>query len=69
LEIHPAFGAANSLIGRLRQHGYVVDLRDNAGAQVTASSGDLAYAYGRRPGRSSPSSCAPDPAKGMGQTL
>jgi FkbM family methyltransferase len=49
LEVHPDWGDAASLIGRLRQHGYRVDLRDDAGVPVTVRAGRLDYAYCRRP--------------------
>jgi FkbM family methyltransferase len=48
LEVHPGFGDAAALVGRLRQHGFAVDLRDNAGSQVTATSDRVEYAYCRR---------------------
>jgi len=48
LEVHPDHGDAMGLIDRLRQHGYRVDLRDNAGAPVGARTGRIDYAYCRR---------------------
>ena len=36
MEVHPDWGDAVGLVDRLRQHGYKVDLRDNAGNPVTA---------------------------------
>jgi FkbM family methyltransferase len=48
MEVHPGFGDAAGLIGRLRQHGFAVDLRDNAGTRVSATSSQLDYAYCRR---------------------
>jgi len=48
LEVHPSFGDAAALVGRLGQHGFAVDLRDNAGSQVTATSDRVEYAYCRR---------------------
>jgi FkbM family methyltransferase len=48
MEIHRDFGDAAALIGRLRQHGFAVDLRDSAGSQVSAVSCRLDYAYCRR---------------------
>jgi len=48
LEVHPGFSDAAALIGRFRQRGFAVDLRDNEGAPVSASSGRLDYAYCRR---------------------
>jgi FkbM family methyltransferase len=48
MEIHRDFGDAATLIGRLRQHGFAVDLRDSAGSQVSAASHQLDYAYCRR---------------------
>jgi FkbM family methyltransferase len=48
MEVHPSFGDATALIGRLRQYGFAIDLRDNAGTRVSANSGRLDYAYCRR---------------------
>jgi hypothetical protein len=48
MEVHPAWGDAASLIDRLRQQGYSVDLRDNAGMPVTVQTGRVDYAYCRR---------------------
>jgi FkbM family methyltransferase len=48
MEVHPSFGDATALIGRLRQYGFIIDLRDNAGTRVSANSGRLDYAYCRR---------------------
>ncbi|MGH3218875.1 MAG: FkbM family methyltransferase [Streptosporangiaceae bacterium] len=48
LEVHRDFGDATALIGRLRARGLDLDLRDNAGNRVSASSGRLDYAYARR---------------------
>ena len=48
LEVHPGSGDAASLIERLRRHGFIIDLRDNDGGQVTASSDSINYAYCRR---------------------
>ena len=45
MEVHGDFGDAAALIGRLRQHGFSVDLRDNAGTRVCATSSRLDYAY------------------------
>ena len=48
LGIHRDFGDATALIGRLRPHGFVVDLRDSAGSQVSAASYRLDCADCRR---------------------
>jgi FkbM family methyltransferase len=48
MEVHPGFGDTAALVGRLRQHGFAVDLRDNMGGRVAASSDRLEYAYCRR---------------------
>ena len=48
MEVHGDFGDAAALVGRFREHGFAVDLRDNAGTRVTAASGRLDYAYFRR---------------------
>ena len=48
MEVHGGFGDAAALIGRLRQHGFAVDLRDNEGTRVSATSGRLDYVYCRR---------------------
>ena len=45
MEVHPSFGDAAALIGRLRQYGFAIDLCDNAGTRVSAISGRLDYAY------------------------
>jgi FkbM family methyltransferase len=45
LEVHPAFGDASTLIERLRERGFSVDLRDNDGRPSAGTSPDLAYAY------------------------
>jgi FkbM family methyltransferase len=47
-EVHPGFGDRAALVGRLRRHGFTVDLRDNNGSRVTATSGHLDYVYCRR---------------------
>ena len=49
MEVHPDWGDVAGLAGRLREHGYLVDLRDNAGVPVTAHAGRVDYAYCRRP--------------------
>jgi hypothetical protein len=49
MEVHPDWGDAVGLVDRLREHGYLVDLRDNAGGPVTARTGRVDYAYCRRP--------------------
>ena len=52
MEVHPDWGDAVGLVDRLRQHGYTVDLRDNAGNPVTARTASrFDYAYCRRPSR------------------
>ncbi len=48
MEVHPGFGDTAALVGRHRQHGFAVDLRDNTGGRVAASSDRLDYAYCRR---------------------
>jgi FkbM family methyltransferase len=48
MEVHPGFGDTAALVGRLRQHGFAVDLRDNTGGRVDARSDRLEYAYCRR---------------------
>jgi FkbM family methyltransferase len=48
MEVHPGFGDTAALVGRFRGHGFAVDLRDNTGGPVTASSDRLEYAYCRR---------------------
>jgi FkbM family methyltransferase len=48
MEVHPGFGDVTALIGRLREHGFAVDLRDNAGTPVSATSSRLDYVYCRR---------------------
>jgi FkbM family methyltransferase len=48
MEVHPSFGDAAALISRLRQYGFAIDLRDNAGTRVSATSDRLEYAYCRR---------------------
>jgi FkbM family methyltransferase len=45
LELHGGCGAVAPLVGRLRSRGFTVDLRDNDGRPVTATSGRLDYAY------------------------
>jgi FkbM family methyltransferase len=48
LEVHPGFGDRAALVGRLRRQGFTVDLRDNGGGRVAATSDHLDYVYGRR---------------------
>jgi FkbM family methyltransferase len=48
LEVHPDYGDASALVGRLCAHGFGVDLRDNDGGRVSATSPSLAYAYCQR---------------------
>jgi FkbM family methyltransferase len=45
LEVHGDFGDAVSLIDRLRSSGFAIDLHDNDGRRVAASSKQLNYAY------------------------
>ena len=45
LEVHRDFGDVAALVGRFRQHGFAVDLRDNAGTSVPFTSDRLDYAY------------------------
>jgi FkbM family methyltransferase len=45
MELHPDWGDAAALVGRVREHGFAVDLRDNAGTRVSATSGRLDYVY------------------------
>jgi hypothetical protein len=47
LEVHSDWGDATSLIDRLRQHGYSMDLRENSGIPVTSWTGRVDYAYCR----------------------
>jgi FkbM family methyltransferase len=47
MEVHPDSGDAASLIYRLRQHGFAVDLRDNAGIPTSVQTGRVDYAYCR----------------------
>jgi FkbM family methyltransferase len=50
LEVHTSAGDVKAMIRRLRDHGFIVDLRDNDGNQVAVSSETLNYAYCLRPG-------------------
>ena len=45
LEVHSDFGNSAALIGRLRRHGFTVDLRDNDGRRLNPSSDFPDYAY------------------------
>ena len=45
LEVHPALGDAPTLIERLLEKGFSVDLRDNDGRPSGGTSPHLAYAY------------------------
>jgi len=45
LEVHGQHGDVASMVGRLRDAGFGVDLRDDAGDRVTVRSERLAYAY------------------------
>jgi len=49
MEVHGDYGDAATMVGRLDRRGFAVDLRDNAGTTVPATSSRLAYAYFRRP--------------------
>jgi FkbM family methyltransferase len=49
MELHPAFGDAAALVGRLRQHGFAADPRDDEGTPVPVGSGRVAYVYCPRP--------------------
>jgi hypothetical protein len=48
MEVHSDFGDAASLVGRFRKHGFDLDMRDNVGTQVSATSDRLDYVYCRR---------------------
>lgn len=48
MEVHPGFGDAAALVSMFRRHGFALDLRDNEGNRVSASSGRLDYAYCRQ---------------------
>ena len=48
VEVLGNFGDAAALVGRLRQHGFAADLRDNTGTRVCATSSRPDYAYFRR---------------------
>jgi hypothetical protein len=48
LEVHPIFGDAVALVGRLEHHGFAVDLRDSDGGRVPPDSDCLEYVYCRR---------------------
>jgi Methyltransferase FkbM domain len=50
MEVHGDFGDVPALVDRLRQRGFAVDMHDNAGNRVSATSSRLAYAYFRRSG-------------------
>lgn len=45
LEIHPDFGDVVGLVGKIRRHGFLIDLRDNDGRQVDATCTQAEYAY------------------------
>jgi FkbM family methyltransferase len=49
LEVHGEFGDTTSLVGRLRSRGFAIELRDNDGGEVAVASGNVDYAYCRRP--------------------
>jgi FkbM family methyltransferase len=48
LEVHRDFGDPVAIIDRLRDSGFAIDLRDNDGLPVAASSDRLDYAYCQR---------------------
>jgi FkbM family methyltransferase len=48
MEVHSDFGDVAALVGRLRQRGFIADLRDNVGTGVSVTSSRLDYAYFRR---------------------
>jgi len=48
MEIHSDFGDVAALVGRLRQRGFVADLRDSVGTRVSVTSSRIDYAYFRR---------------------
>jgi FkbM family methyltransferase len=48
LELHRDWGDVADLVGLLGSRGFVIDLRDNDGNQVSATSSLLSYAYCRR---------------------
>jgi FkbM family methyltransferase len=48
MEVHHDFGNAAAMVSRLRKHGFDLDLCDNEGTRVSATSGRLGYAYCRR---------------------
>jgi FkbM family methyltransferase len=48
MEVHGDFGDAAAMVGRLRKHGFDLDLRDNDGTRVSATSDRLDYVYCRR---------------------
>lgn len=49
MEVHPQWGDTASLVDRLGEHGFQVELRDNAGASVTTRKAPFEYAYFTRP--------------------
>jgi FkbM family methyltransferase len=50
MEAHGDFGDVAALVDRFGHHGFAVDLRDNEGRRVSATSGQIDYIYCRRPG-------------------
>ena len=48
MEVHGDFGYASAMVGRLRKHGFDLELCDNEGTRVSATSSRLDYAYCRR---------------------
>jgi FkbM family methyltransferase len=49
MEVHADFGDVPALVDRLRSNGFVVELCDNDGLQVAATSHQLNYLYCRQP--------------------
>jgi FkbM family methyltransferase len=49
MEVHPQWGDTAVLVDRLGEHGFRVELRDNAGARVTTPKAPFDYAYFSRP--------------------
>jgi len=50
VELHRDYGDATSLVEKLRRHGFTIDLQDNDGNRVAATSPRLEYAYCTRIG-------------------
>jgi hypothetical protein len=49
MEVHPQWGDTAALVDRLGEHGFGVELRDNAGTRVTTPKAPFDYAYFSRP--------------------